>query len=111
MQKHERKPLISVTREDCDWQYFRAGGNGGQNVNKVESGVRVIHRDSGAVGRAVDTRDQHRNRRLAFKRMAETPQFRDWLRLEISKRTVDMRAIEDAVDKAMESENLKIEFF
>lgn len=33
-----RQLLFSVTRDDCDWQTFRAGGKGGQNQNKVSSG-------------------------------------------------------------------------
>lgn len=40
----EKVLLFSVTIKDCEVQTFRSGGKGGQNVNKVESGVRIIHR-------------------------------------------------------------------
>jgi peptide chain release factor 2 len=39
-----KRLLFSVTKNDCDWDTFRSGGKGGQNVNKVESGVRCTHR-------------------------------------------------------------------
>ncbi len=42
--------LFSVAEKDFDVQTFRSGGPGGQNQNKVESGVRIVHRTSGAAG-------------------------------------------------------------
>jgi protein subunit release factor B len=60
--------LFSLTRKDFTWQTFRAGGKGGQNQNKVESGVRCIHPPSGARGEARDSRDQWRNKQSAFVR-------------------------------------------
>ena len=114
MREKERHPILSVTKEDCDWQTFRSGGAGGQNVNKVSSAVRCVHRASGAVGRATDTRDQYRNRRLAFRRMAESKTFRDWLKAEIARRLMSKQTadeIEVAVDAAMDESNLKVEFF
>lgn len=72
----ERELLFSVTLKDCDVQTFRAGGKGGQNQNKRDTGVRIIHRASGARGEARDERSQLQNKRLAFKRMAEHPLFR-----------------------------------
>lgn len=105
------KILFSVTRSDCDWQTFRAGGAGGQNQNKVSSGVRCIHRLSGAVGEARDTRSQLTNRRAAFGRMARTPAFQSWLKLEVARRTGVLAEIERRVDEAMRDSNLKIEVF
>ena len=74
-----RERILSVTLDDCDVQTFRVGGNGGQKVNKTSSGVRVIHRASGARGESRDTRSQHSNKRTAFIRMTETPTFKAWL--------------------------------
>lgn len=71
--------LFSVTLKDCDVQTFRSGGKGGQNVNKVETGVRIVHRDSGAVGQSTDERSQLQNKKIAFKRMVDHPKFRFWI--------------------------------
>lgn len=78
--------LFSVTKKDLIRQTFRSGGKGGQNQNKVESGVRLIHPPSGARGEARDSRDQARNERSAFERMIATPQFQNWHRIEAARR-------------------------
>jgi len=56
---------------DCDIEFFIASGPGGQHRNKVETGVRMIHRPSGTVVTATERRSQHANREAAFERMAE----------------------------------------
>jgi protein subunit release factor A len=71
----ERIKILSVTIHDCDVQHFRSGGKGGQNQNKRDTGTRVIHRPSGARGEARDERSQLQNKRLAFRRMVQTPAF------------------------------------
>jgi protein subunit release factor B len=76
-----RELLFSVTLKDCDVQTFRAGGKGGQNQNKRDTGVRIVHRASGAVGEARDERSQLQNKKAAFRRMAETPRFKAWVKL------------------------------
>ena len=70
-----RRLILSITIKDCEVQTFRCGGNGGQNVNKRDTGVRIIHRASGARGEARDERSQLQNKKLAWRRMAATPQF------------------------------------
>lgn len=58
----------SVVLRDTDYevQRFRSGGKGGQNVNKVESAVRVIHKESGIVVVCRNERDQHVNLKIAL---------------------------------------------
>jgi len=100
--------LFSVTEKDLTIQTFHAGGPGGQNQNKTSSGVRIIHRESGAVGEARDTRSQLENKRAALKRMTETTKFKMWVNMvcaEISSgKTIDQR-----VDEMMKGENIKEE--
>lgn len=73
------KLAFSVTLDDCDVQTFRSGGKGGQHQNKTESGVRVIHRDSGARGESREHKSQLQNKRAAFKRMVEHPKFKVYI--------------------------------
>jgi len=100
--------MFSVGGSDLEWQYFRAGGKGGQNQNKTSSGVRVIHKASGARGEARDERSQIQNRRLALRRLAASTTFRQWVALchaEIQRG----ETIEQEVVRAMRAENLKME--
>jgi len=55
---------------DCDVEFFIASGPGGQHRNKVETGVRLLHRPSGIIVMATERRSQHANREMAFERMA-----------------------------------------
>lgn len=74
-----RAKVLSVTIADCTVQTFRAGGKGGQNQNKRDTGVRIIHKESGAVGESREHRTQLENKRAAFRRMADSAKFKVWL--------------------------------
>lgn len=104
-------PVITVTIKDCRVDTFRAGGKGGQKQNKTNSGVRIVHEPSGAVGESREHRDQLTNKRAAFKRMAQSEKMQKWLKIESLKKLGELKDIEQKVDKMMEEKNLKVEYF
>lgn len=75
-----RQRILSVTLADCEVQTFRSGGKGGQNQNKRDTGVRIVHHPSGARGESREERSQLQNKKAAFRRMAESAAFRAWVR-------------------------------
>lgn len=63
----EVKPTqVEIRDEDLDWKFTRAGGKGGQNVNKVNTAVLLTHKPSGIVVNCRQERSQQQNRMLAL---------------------------------------------
>jgi peptide chain release factor 2 len=58
---------IQIKDEELEWDFFRSGGHGGQNVNKVSTAVRLKHVPSGIIVTAHGERYQGKNREYALK--------------------------------------------
>lgn len=89
-----REKIFSVTLKDCDVQTFRAGGSGGQNQNKRDTGVRIVHPPSGAVGESREERSQLQNKKNAFRRMAQSEKFQTWVRKQAGESARTVAAVE-----------------
>jgi protein subunit release factor B len=102
----ERVTILSI--KDLDVSYFCGSGAGGQARNKVASGVQMRHEESGAIGRASDSRSQHDNKAEAFRRLCADPRMKFWL----AKKVQEVRlgeTVEASIARDTKAENLKYE--
>lgn len=105
----ERKLLFALTISDFEVQTFRSGGPGGQNQNKRDTGVRLIHPPSGARGESREERSQLQNKKQALKKLVKQPQFLFWVH-ETARKLEGYKSSEETVDEWMSViEDFKIE--
>jgi protein subunit release factor A len=106
---NKKELIFSVSIQDCEIQTFPCGKNGGQNGNRNQTGVRLIHNPSGARGESREFKSQLQNKRAAFERMAMTEKFQWWCKSQAQK-FMGKKSIDQTVDELMSSEHIKVEF-
>ena len=94
--------VVEVKEEDLEWSFMRAGGAGGQSVNKTSSAVRLVHKPSGLVVNARTERKQAQNRQIAL----ELLRAQLW-QIEEDKKMAEIDEARSNIGRNMRAEKIK----
>lgn len=97
----KKELIFSLTEKDFEFIYTKGSGKGGQKKNKTSSAVYCKHRDSNSHGYSEDTRSQHQNKIIAFRRCVDTPKFKAWHKIETARRTGALEKAKEEAERQM----------
>jgi protein subunit release factor B len=110
--------LFSITKDDFEIETFRSGGKGGQYQNTTDSGVRIRHKESGAVGESRTERSQLQNKKLALRRLVASTEFQIWHKKKsfeilgaIKTEEQLKKEVEKIIERDLQNGNIKIEYY
>ena len=110
--------LFSLTAKDFRVDTFRSGGKGGQHQNTTDSGVRITHIESGAVGESREERSQPQNKKKAFERLVKSDTFQKWHKIKAAQIMGIMKTpkqiekeVDDIIERDLKNGNVKIETY
>lgn len=93
---------IRINPQDLSWQFFRASTQGGQNVQKVSSAVRLVHQPTGIVVTSEQERTQEQNRKIAF----ELLRAKLWEQEELKKESI-IANYRSVIGRGMRAEKIR----
>jgi protein subunit release factor B len=105
----EKKHLFTLSKAHGDFVVtpYRGSGKGGQKRNKTMSGCRITHPATGLFSECEEERYFEVNKRRAFERLCNKPEFIKWMNLEIARREGKLREIEERVE--CELQNIRVD--